>query len=205
MPYLHGKLDLERCPHCNVDAPHFDHVWTGQSQSAMGGKRFWVVYFCNRCGGAVLGSARTFPGESTELYPSSESMDDEAIPTNARTYLNQAISSQHAPAGAVMLAASAVDAMLKSKGYRDGSLYSRIEKAVSDHLITEDMGTWAHEVRLDANEQRHADDSYEIPDEADAKRVIEFTKALALFMFVLPKMVKRGIAEAAPPNDAEQA
>ena len=151
-----------------------------------------------------MGAAHTFPGESMELYPASESMDDETIPANARTYLNQAISSQHAPAGAVMLAASAVDAMLKSKGYREGSLYSRIEKAVADHLITEDMGTWAHEVRLDANEQRHADDSYNIG-EGDAKRVIEFTKALALFMFVLPKMVKRGIAEAAPTTGAEQA
>ena len=103
-----------------------------------------------------------------------------------------------------MLAASAVDAMLKAKTYRDGSLYSRIEKAVSDHLITDDMGTWAHEVRLDANEQRQADEDFEIPDEEDAKRVIEFTKALALFLFVLPKMVKRGIADAAPPSDHEE-
>ena len=205
MAYLHSKLDLERCPHCNVDTPHFDHVWTGQSVNARGdNKRFWVVYFCNRCGGAVLGASHTFPGPSSELFPLAESVDDEAIPPNARTYLSQAISSQHAPAGAVMLAASAVDAMLKAKTYRDGSLYSRIEKAVSDHLITEDMGTWAHEVRLDANEQRHADEDFEIPDEEDAKRVIEFTKALALFLFVLPKMVKRGIADAAPPSDHEE-
>lgn len=67
------------------------------------------------------------------------------------------------------------------------------------------MATWAHEVRLDANEQRHADENYEIPDEADAKRVIEFTKALALFIFVLPKMVKRGIADAAPTVESEDA
>jgi hypothetical protein len=205
MPHLHGKLDLERCPHCHVDTPHFDHVWTGQSTSANGvTKRFWAVYFCNRCGGAVIGAASKFPGESSELYPAIESLD-EAIPTNARTYLRQAISSQHAPAGAVMLAASAVDAMLKSKGYRDGSLYSRIEKAVSEHLITEDMGTWAHEVRLDANEQRHADDNYRIPEEEDARRVIEFAKALALFLFVLPNMVKRGISDAAPSGDATAA
>lgn len=116
MPYLYSNLDLERCPHCNVDRPNFDHVWTCQSQSAMGNKRFWVVYFCKRCGGAVLAAAPTFPGNSTELYPSSETVDDDAIPSNARTYLNQAIGSQHAPAGAVMLAASAVDAMLKARG-----------------------------------------------------------------------------------------
>ena len=78
------------------------------------------------------------------------------IPDRPRSYIQQAIDSIHAPAGAVMLAASAVDSMLKIKNYRDGSLYARIEQAVNDHLITQDMATWAHEVRLDANDQRHA-------------------------------------------------
>ncbi len=159
-------------------------------------RRFWATYQCARCGGVVLASADTQHGEATALYPSPETMDDEAIPANARTYLNQALNSRHAPAGAVMLAASAVDAMLKAKGYKEGSLDSRIKKAVVDHLITKEMGQWAHEVRLDANEQRHADENYQIPDESDAHRVIEFTKALALFLFVLPKMVTRGIEEA---------
>ena len=36
-----------------------------------------------------------------------------------------------------MLAASAVDAMLKEKGYIDGSLYARINKAAEEHLIPE--------------------------------------------------------------------
>ena len=51
-----------------------------------------------------------------------------------------------------MLAASAVDSMLKEKGYKDGSLYKRIEQAAGDHLITAEMASWAHEVRLDAND-----------------------------------------------------
>src|SRR5207249_7822249 len=96
----------------------------------------------------------------------------------------------------VMLAASAVDAMLKSKGYKDGSLNARINQAVKDHLITEDMGKWAHDVRLDANDQRHVDEESDLPSEADAKRVVEFTKSPALFLFVLPAMVTRGIKDA---------
>lgn len=35
-----------------------------------------------------------------------------------------------------MLAASAVDAMLKLTGYNEGNLYSQIEKAANDHVIT---------------------------------------------------------------------
>ena len=64
-----------------------------------------------------------------------------------------------------MLAASAVDAMLKVKGYKDGSLYQRIKDAAAGHIITADMATWAHQVRLDANDQRHADESASIPNQ----------------------------------------
>jgi hypothetical protein len=41
-----------------------------------------------------------------------------------------------------MLCASAVDAMLKEKGYEEGTLNQRIDKAVEDHLLTKEMGTW---------------------------------------------------------------
>ena len=56
-----------------------------------------------------------------------------------------------------MLSASSIDAMLKSKGYKKGNLYKRIEKAAEDHLITSEMAKWAHQVRLGANDERHAD------------------------------------------------
>jgi hypothetical protein len=124
-------------------------------------------------------------------WPESAAVSD-CIPDRARSYLAQALSSIHAPAGAVMLAASSVDAMLKEKGLKDGSLYARIEKAATDHLITGEMAPWAHEVRLDANDQRHVDDNTPLPSAQDATRVIEFAKALAEFLFVLPARVTRG-------------
>ncbi len=91
-----------------------------------------------------------------------------------------------------MLAASSIDAMLKEKGYKDGSLYDRIKQAAKDHLITEEMAVWAHDVRLDANDQRHADDQASLPDEEDASKCIEFAQALAEFLFALPARVERG-------------
>lgn len=99
-----------------------------------------------------------------------------------------------------MLCASAVDAMLKEKKYIDGSLYSRIEKAAKDHLITEGMATWAHQVRLDANDQRHADENSGLPGEADAKKSIEFAKALGHFLFVLPARVEKGLEDTKPKS-----
>jgi len=94
-----------------------------------------------------------------------------------------------------MLTASAVDAMLKAKGYSEGSLYIRIDKASKDHLITEEMAKWAHAVRLDANDQRHADEGSELPTEADAKRSIDFATSLAMFLFTLPARVSKGLAQ----------
>lgn len=110
--------------------------------------------------------------------------------------MQQALDTLHAPAGAVMLAASAVDAMLKDKGYKDGNLYGRIDKARDDHLITVEMAQWAHDVRLDANDQRHAADGAGLPTTADAQRAVDFAMALAEFLFVLPSRVQRGLKEA---------
>jgi hypothetical protein len=92
-----------------------------------------------------------------------------------------------------MLSASSIDAMLKEKGYKDGSLYGRIKKASEDHLITEGMSEWAHQIRLEANDQRHADESASLPTEEDAKRILEFAFALAEFLFVLPNKVQSAI------------
>ena len=130
-------------------------------------------------------------GPLEEIYPQPIKVDEE-IPDRAKDFLTQAIESTHAPAGAVMLAASSVDAMLKEKGYKEGSLYNRINAAEEDHLITEEMAAWAHEVRLDANDQRHADEEVPLPSLDDANRSIEFAQALAQFLFVLPARVRRG-------------
>ena len=93
------------------------------------------------------------------------------------------------------MAASAVDAMLKAKGYTEGNLYPRINKAAVDHVITEEMAQWAHEVRLEANDPRHADVNNPLPSQADAVRSIDFVQALGQLLFVLPERVKRGRAK----------
>ena len=99
-----------------------------------------------------------------------------------------------------MLAASAVDAMLKAKDLKKGSLNDRINEAADQHLITADMAKWAHSVRLDANEQRHADESAGLPSQADAQRTLDFAQALGTFLFTLPHLVKEGLKDAGKPS-----
>jgi hypothetical protein len=201
------KLDLERCPHCKVHRPHLVRRWFERTEHHGGQlSRFWAAFVCQSCGGVVLCGApvlREHRFEINEIYPSVD-QPDEAIPERARHYLSQAIDSVHAPSGAIVLAASAVDAMLKAKNYKQGSLYDRIDKAAEDHLITAEMATWAHEVRLDANDERHADEDAPLPTTKEAHKAIRFTSAFAEYLFVLPTKVERGRKGEDPPTEAGQ-
>lgn len=135
------------------------------------------------------------------VYPGELQLDG-AIPVRARSYLEQALNSKASPSGAIMLCASSVDAMLKEMKYTKGSLYDRIDKAATDHVITTDMAAWAHEVRLDANNERHADEGAPLPTIEDGERAIEFTAALAEILFVLPAKIQKGRLLAKTDNPA---
>lgn len=192
-------LRIGRCPFCGVDKPNLSKVWETWTANSEGkGKRLWRAYVCARCGGLVTAYIKEGGRYTDSIFPYDEGKRSMDIPERPRAFLEQAISSIHAPAGALMLAASSVDAMLKNKGYADGSLYSRIDKAAKDHVITAAMAKWAHQVRLDANDQRHADDKATLPTEDDAKRAVAFTEALAQFLFVLPAMVDEGLKDSEP-------
>jgi DNA-directed RNA polymerase subunit RPC12/RpoP len=198
MATLRERLDLDRCPHCSVDRPDLIKQFQLESADYQGnGRKFWRLYRCSRCGNLVLAYSQAGPdAQVSGCFPETQEVEA-SIPERAREYLLQALNSLHAPAGAVMLGASAVDAMLKAKGYKDGNLYNRIEQAAKENLITADMAKWAHEVRLDANEQRHADELVVLPGAEEARRTVDFALALGQFLFVLPARVQRGLADAA--------
>jgi hypothetical protein len=129
------------------------------------------------------------------LYPNARSAAAE-IPDPARHYLQQALETLHAPDAAAVMAGSAVDAMLKHFGLTEGSVYSRIDQAVSQHILTPAMGEWAHEVRLGSNRLRHADAESPHVSAHQAQQSVEFVEALGHYLFVLSSRVKKGIKEA---------
>lgn len=192
---LSTTLDISRCPHCGVDSPNLIFRHQENISDFQARVRYWRFYACYRCGGIVTATAPNWDLDVTATYPSTVDVSDD-IPERTRTYLAQALSSLSAPAGAVMLAASAVDSMLKVKGLNTGSLYSRIDQAVTQKLITDDMAKWAHEVRLDANDQRHADEEAPLPSSDQAQKCVDFALALGQILFVLPARIQRGIISA---------
>ncbi|MCX7179820.1 MAG: DUF4145 domain-containing protein [Proteobacteria bacterium] len=196
MTELDARLRLSRCPHCNDEPPSFAEAARLETRDHSGQiQRKWKIYKCLNCGGLITTWALDWDQEAVQTFPDAQNPDD-AIPARPRAYLFQAIESLHSPAGSVMLAASAVDAMLRLKGYKEGNLYGRIEQAVKDHLITPEMERWAHEIRLDANDQRHADGNFPLPNITDAKQTIELAQIFAQYMFCFPARVQAGIKEA---------
>lgn len=205
-PALFGETvyDVDRCPQCGVASPLLTLVFKPVRHYKDAHLDTWWHFTasCSRCSRHVLfygwtNSNDTPSGETSpkflhikDIYPEIESASEE-LPERAQCFLQQALDSKHAPDGALMLAASAIDAMLKAKDYKAGSLYNRIESAQSDGLLTCEMRDWAHEIRLSANEPRHADDTFDGATTSDAEQSIQFAKALGEYLFVLPSRVKK--------------
>ena len=195
---LNEHLRLERCPFCNVDRPNLAKVWETVPKNSEGHSQgLWRFYECGRCGGIVTAWADDADRYVKGIIPTSKAVSSH-IPARASSYLLQALQSLHAPAGAIMLAASSIDAMLKDKGYTDGNLYPRIDKAANEHLITAGMAKWAHQVRLSSNEQRHADQEVDLPTKEEAEKAVNLAQAFGEFLFVLPAMVEQGLKETNP-------
>src|ERR1700729_4069532 len=165
-------LALQRCPHCRTANPTLPRKTTVITQPGkqhflrqIGGNGLqWHIYACESCAGLVAGAVMTpvhqgtTPSESQIhwLVPLVQSISAD-IPPRAARFLNQAQETISSPDSSVMTSASAVDAMLKARGYTSGTLFSRIVKAEEDGVLTRDMSAWAHDIRLDANDERHAD------------------------------------------------
>ncbi len=202
--------DVSRCPYCSVANPNLGEIWVSEEpvpRSTPGPTYMWGLYRCASCGGVVL--ARGMPNNhnnnvQVEVLLPEPKRAHEDIPEPARTFLQQALETLHAPDAAAVMAGSAVDAMLKDLGYTDGSVYARIETAVAQHKLTEGMGDWAHEVRLGSNRPRHADAEKPHVSSQEANQSVEFAEALGFFLFVLTKRIERGTAAAKAAPAAPQ-
>lgn len=193
MPTLADTLELDRCPQCGIAHPYLQAVFSTDTVPTLPGRpRKWKVYVCRSCGGLV--TAARFPeySEIIEYHPSKPELS-ELIPPRPRHILQEAINALSTPSGAIVLAASAVDAMLQELGFTKGKLYPRINEAKENGSLTATMADWAHAVRLEANAERHPgyDSAFATTDEA--RQVIEFASALAEFLFVLPSKAARVI------------
>jgi|ERR1700733_764386 len=203
---LGASIDMDRCPHCFVANPAIDlqtNFAAEPSRSNLmvvrGSGYHWYVYKCRTCAGLIscaavkMGSSYFgyMNGETPFMWiiPAPKSLDKN-LPSRVAHYLGQAQESVASPSASIVMSASAIDAMLKEKGLKAGSLFTRINKAAETGIITKDMAHVAHDVRLGANDERHADEDTALTTDEDARRCLEFAEAIAEMIFILPTRVK---------------
>lgn len=194
-------IGVTRCPHCGIASPSLTCEWASngpmRGSDASKGGSWWGAYKCTTCGDITTASGQ-YAGNHFGvfgLFPSPRRAHED-LPEPARTFLQQAYETLHAPDAAALMAGSAVDGMLKHHGYSNGSLYSRIDEALAANLLTQGMAKWAHSVRLEANRPRHADKEQPHVSPEEAKQSVEFAEALGNFLFVLTAKISRGIEAA---------
>lgn len=192
-------VGVSRCPYCSIADPRLTRVWAsdGAQIGTNGVSGHWAAYKCESCASVIV--AHGVPVQTRFvvplLHPATKSAHED-IPPVARTFLQQAFETLHAPDAAAVMAGSAVDAMLKAKGFETGSLYSRIDGALAANLLTKGMADWAHSVRLGSNRPRHADKDSPHVSRNEAAQSVEFAEALGNFLFVLTAKIERGIEAA---------
>lgn len=183
---------VAQCPHCGVSNPVMMQCWISSDpipRADSGRPSRWGVYRCTTCGHLV--SAKGSPIDNVanpivvEYFPPIWA-PSETLPPRVSHYLSQARSTLANPDASVVMSASAIDAMLKDNGLKEGALYARIRQAVTAGILTNRMANWAHRVRLDANNTRHADEEIPHMSRDDAQRAFEFAEALSDFLYVLP-------------------
>lgn len=202
---------IPQCPRCQRANPVFAIVGDRRNVAVTANSSVFyrvAIYRCTSCDGSVLAESRrrdspTISPEERALFifPKSETISTD-IPSRPRGFLTDALNSLNAPSASIMATCSAIDAMLKEKGIgrfdkggKERSLNKRIEIAVEDGVLTKDMAQWAHKVRLDANDQRHADEDAEPATADQAKSVFELAKGLGEVLFVLPARVAEAHGE----------
>jgi hypothetical protein len=191
--WLRSELTgVSNCPHCGISAPALMLVWSSGEPIPRADGRApsrWSIYRCTSCGHLVTAKGNPAEGVGNPIivavFPPIWSPHN-TLPQRVAHYLKQARSTLANADASVVMSASAIDAILKDHKLREGSLYKRIEQAVTEGLLTSRMAEWAHRVRLDANNPRHADEDVAPMSAEDAERAFDFAEALAEYMYVLP-------------------
>lgn len=97
-----------------------------------------------------------------------------------------------------------VEAMFKKKKLFKDSLDNSIKQASEKGAITKEMASWADQIRIVGNKSSHADTEDFSPTSEDARICVEFAKALAEYLFVLPARVLRGVESFKKDQDDQQ-
>lgn len=189
MARLGDRLELSRCPHCEVPVPILTRIWTYESDQTDRREhrqhRYWAIFCCSACQGLLLGSSSEGPdGAVDELHPVPAEPPPE-LPAAAQQAVRDALVRRGQPMQALSLLGRALVELLHQAGYTEGSMMVRLKRAAADHRIPTDLVAWADELHID---RIAAAASVTIE---DFERHLDFIVTLGDYLFVLPTRIQR--------------
>lgn len=211
MPTLFRK----DCPHCLSKAASFTfvHQWYDRSGQHVA----YGTAVCGVCNNGIIvkirrkanqvipnlpGSNLNFPTDDLQLvetWPSSDIEKPSDVPPNIDHYYSQGIINlkgrQWDAAGAMFRKSLDVSTKFLDPQSKNLTLFQRIEKLVSNGLLTSAIGDWSHEIRIDGNGSVHDE---EPETEEDAQAIQKFTEAFLRYAFTLPSMVAQNRQKRTP-------
>jgi tetratricopeptide (TPR) repeat protein len=139
-----------------------------------------------------------------ETWPKFTGRCPTSVPANVESFYNQGLENLAAgrwdAAGAMFRKSLDVATKVIAPDKRAKTLFARINELVAEGRLTNAMGEWSHELRLDGNDAVHDE---EPETEADAHVMHRFAEALLTYSFTLPAMVEANRAKRTPvANDA---
>ena len=196
------------CPHCSSSKAAFEIVY--QRRARGDALKFYADAVCGVCDNGLIvhykqlqnssmigltGHAYDFPGSSfsvIQIWPKRDWDVPENLPENVSNFYQQGILNQKMgnwdASGAMFrkaldVATKAIDPAISNK-----TLFNRIELLVNKGNLTKEIGSWAHEVRIDGNRSVHDDDP-ETKDDVEA--IHQFCRAVLLYTFTFPALVQQ--------------
>lgn len=193
------------CPHCRTKGAGFSIRFQWNASDRDQSQFLAICGVCDRgitvlsksVGGQhvdVIANKIQYPGANYVIlssWPSFKSDIPEGVPENVILFYDQGLRSLHEKrwdaAGAMFRKTLDVATKILDPQNSKSNLFTRINKLVETGLLTQSMGDWSHEIRIDGNDAVH-DEEPETPE--DALSAQKFTEAFLIYAFSLPKMVE---------------
>ncbi|WP_244141526.1 DUF4145 domain-containing protein [Burkholderia gladioli] len=201
------------CPHCGAGRSSFNvtHVISHPIRGSL-----WsVIAGCPSCGDLIIAHASatrflgpgmtpgTIPGNLMEaedkgvrigrIWPETvESVTPEHVPPAASKAYEQGARclsrGDFTPAAAMYRRCLEIALKNFSPDIDAWKLEKRIDKLEASGLITKDLKTWAHRVRLDGNDALHEEEEFT---RESATELEEFTRLLLTYLYTLPERIRQ--------------
>ena len=211
-------MPSRRCPHCRLASSY--HM--GGEKKMFDRKLNLLIRLdeCRDedCGQSVAVVFHAGTNEEVEVFPALDEKPDELLPADVATAFRQALRSLNEGIwdGCVLMCRRALEEATWELGarlpesdqqaYKKKVLYLRIKYLANQHMITPDLGEWAHEGRMAGKLGAHGGEQKKWNTERDAAEIMGFANWFFRYVFILPKQLaeRRKQAATLPDEPKEQ-